>query len=329
VATVVEVKPENRWRGRFSVLKTTREPKRGLGADYFAYVCTAEKESLKLDEQVVVIRRFDTGEEPGGDEELRGEMRPPQMRARCRLTVPYPEMSAGQVRIDQTVRNALGMQVKPTPQDTVDLAPLHRSPARAWGERLGDILLRRRYLFMRVRKADPGDMEKLMARIPADSFRLLGVSSGEKVRISHPVPRGDGPDYVEKHCTLQAYPVPEEVVKRQKEGRGGLYDRYPNPDKLLDASPDLGSIYLDQAARVSLDLRTLEVVRVRRADTDAFFQRIRSFGLAVAAAAIAIIGVFPVHKTAVNGVKVLLVAFAVASVISILSLRASSYGTPD
>jgi hypothetical protein len=317
----------NLWSGSFTVHKTTTQPKRGLGAKYFAYVNPADKEALEalgLKNHLVVVRRFETAEQaPEGE-------RPPEMRARCRLRVSDGTPPAdGSIGLDQTLRNAIGIPVEPQRWHTADLGPLNRSRARSIAEALGDFILRRRYLFMRVRKADPSDMEKRMVRIPADSFRLLGVSSGEKVRIGHP-DGGPAPGFEEKHCTLQAYPVTPEIVDRQQsKSDWGLYDRYPDPDRLMKVRPDLGAIYLDQGAREKLGVRTLEVVRVRRADVDAFLQRIRSFGLAVAATAIAIIGVFPIDKTVVNGVKVLLIAVAIAVAISILDLRSSSYGSPN
>src|SRR4051812_18006563 len=186
------------------------------------------------------------------------------MRARCRLTDSSTPPTVGEIRLDQTLRNSLGIPVEPKALHTVDLAPLNHSATRERLEHLADWLLARRYLFMRVRKADPGDMEKRMVRISADSFRLLGVSPGEKLRITHPHREEDEHGFTEKACSLQAYPVTAEIESRQQEKeQGGLYGRYPNPTDLLEVKPDLGSIYLDGGAREKLGVRTLEVVRVR------------------------------------------------------------------
>jgi hypothetical protein len=312
----------NRWEGQLSVLKTTDQPERGQGATYYAYLNDGEKSELGYSGEVVVLRRFETGTPPPEGQ------RAPEMRARCRLADSAAPVVAGKVRLDQTLRNSLGIPVEPKEDHTVDLAPVTHSATRERLERFADWALARRYLFMRVRKADPGDMEKRLVRIPADSFRLLGVSPGEKLRITHPYREEGGHGFTEKTCALQAYPVTPEIVSRQ-EKKEGLYGRYPDPDQLLEVSPDLGSIYLDGGAREKLGVRTLEVVRVRRSDPDAFLQRIRSFGLAIAAAAIAIIGVFPFHKSVVNGLVVMGLALIAALFITLLNLRGSSYGSPS
>jgi hypothetical protein len=317
--------PENQWSGGFKVITTVGSAKRGLGANYFAYLSDVARDELGISGQAVVVRTFDNGLVPQGP-----ETRPPQMRARCQIAKSNREPADEEVRLDQTLRNALGIGVVPADGDEVDIYDLKRSRFRTFGERFCDWLLRRRYLFMRVRKADPADMEKRMVRIPPDSFRLLGISSGEKLRISHPTPeegQTDGP-FIEQRCTLQAYPVTPGIEERQKSSAGGLYDRYPDPGELLGVKPDLGAIYLDQSAREALGVRTLEVVRVRRADPDAFMQQIRSFGLATAAGAIAISGVFGIGKSFATGLLVLAAAILVAAAFSIFNLRASSYGTP-
>ena len=312
--------------GSYKVVTTIGSAKRGLGANYFAYLSDNARDQLGISGQAVVVRTFDTGLAPTGP-----EARAPQMRTRCQIAKSRFEPADGEVRLDQTLRNALGIKVDPAEEDEVEIYDLKRSRLRTLGERFCDWLLRRRYLFMRVRKADPSDMEKRMVRIPPDSFRLLGISSGEKLRISHPSPVEEGADgpFEEQRCTLQAYPVTPGIEKRQDESAGGLYDRYPDSTQLLGVRPDLGSIYLDQSAREKLGVRTLEVVRVRRADPDAFMQQIRSFGLATAAGAIAITGVFDIGKSFGTGMLVVAAAVVVAAAFSVFNLRASSYGSPE
>ena len=318
--------PDNQWSGGFRVITTIGAAKRGLGANYFAYLSDAAREELGISGQAVIVRTFDNGMPPQGS-----EGRPPQMRARCQIAKSKHEPGDEEIRLDQTLRNALGIGVVPEDGDEVDVFDLERSRLRTLGERFCDWLLRRRYLFMRVRKADPADMEKRMVRIPRDSFRLLGISSGEKLRISHPAPceGEENGSFKEERCTLQAYAVTSAIEERQQDSAGGLYDRYPDPGKLLGVKPDLGSIYLDQSAREKLGVRTLEVVRVRRADPDAFMQQIRTFGLATAGAAITITGLFGIGKSFGTGMLVLGAAVLVAAVFSVFNLRASSYGSPD
>lgn len=332
--------PKNRWEGEFKVGTTEGWTERGLGANYFAHLSKSDRKSLGIRGQAVVVRTFDTGEEP-----RKPELRPPQMRARCQVArsprwwqwrrrrkPQDPDPADGEVLLDQTLRNALGIKVDPDPDDEVEIYDLQRSPFRTRGERFCDWALRRRYLFMRVRKADPSDMEKRMVRIPRDSFSLLGINSGEKLRISHLTREGGamvGP-FKERRCSLQAYPVTQAIEERQEtESEGGLYDRYPRSLRLLGVRPDLGSIYLDRSARKKLDVRTLEVVRVRRTDPDAFMQQIRSFGLATAAAAITVSGIFGFGESLQTGAIVLGIALFVAVVFSIFNLRTSSYGSPE
>jgi hypothetical protein len=317
--------PKNHWTGDYKVVTTIGSAKRGLGANYFAYLSDRARDQLEFSGHAIVVRTFDDGTPAQGP-----EGRPPQIRARCQIAKSKWEPEDDEVRLDQTLRNALGISVDPGPEDEVKIYDLKRSGLRTLSERFCDWLLRRRYLFMRVCKADPRDMEKRMVRIPQDSFRLLGICSGEKLRISHPSPVEGKADesFEEQRCTLQAYPVTPGIEERQDESPGGLYDRYPDSTKLLGVKPDLGSIYLDQSAREKLGVRTLEVVRVRRADPDAFMQQLRSFGLATAAGAIAITGVFDIGKSLGTGMMVLGAAVLVAAAFSVFNLRASSYGSP-
>jgi hypothetical protein len=164
-----EALPKNEWRGTYKVVTTIGSAKRGLGANYFAYLSDNARDQLGISGQAVVVRTFDTGLEPSGP-----EARPPQMRTRCQIAKSRYEPADLEVRLDQTLRNALGIKVDPEDEDEVEIYDLKRSRLRTLGERFCDWQLRRRYLFMRVRKADPSDMEKRMVRIPPDSFRLLG-----------------------------------------------------------------------------------------------------------------------------------------------------------
>ena len=312
---------EPRWNGRFTVGPTSADLRGRAGAEYIACVSDATKKDLGLGRHAVVYRCFDNGEGP-----LNSIDRPPVLRARCRLRVPGDDPPSDQeILLDQTVRNAIGIPFRAEQEYTVDLAPVSRTGRRVLSEFLGNRLLARRFLFMRVCSADPGDMEKKLARIPGDCFSLLGASPGGRIVLTHAVRVDGGSALSEKQKSVQAYPLTGEIVKRrEKLELPGLYDRYPSAAELFGVVPDLAPIYLDQQARNGLDLRSLEVVMVRRDDLNAFLQRIRSFGLAVVAASIAVVGVFPIHKTPLNGLWVVLGAFVVATAISVATLRASA-----
>lgn len=315
-----------RWRGGLRVGETVPATRDGAGASYVACVNADEKWNLGLGRHAVAIRHFDNGEPRARDTD-----RAPVLRARCRLLVPKRGQPPPRTALlDQTVRNAIGIPFNADRSYTVDLAPIRRTRGQALSELLGNRILRRRYLFMRVCSADPGDMEKKMARVPADALELLGTNSGGRLVITHPI-CGEGEAYTESQISVQAYGLTDEISERRKKHReaGGLYARYPKAADLLGVDPDLASIYLDQQARSDLQVRSLEVVLVRRDDRDAFEQRIRSFGLAVVAASVAVVGVFPIDKTALNGLKVMAAALILATLISIVNLRASAVGGPS
>lgn len=319
--------PELTENGRFQVGRTESAHRRAAGAEYVACVSKSVKSELGLGSHVVATRRFDTGETPP----QKGD-RMPVLRARCRLTVREPDaQDEEKAMLDQTVRNALGIPFQDPEAYKVDLGRLDRPKRRVVSDRLGAWLLRRRAVFMRVCSADPGDMEKELARIPVDVFPLLSARPGERIVITHPVRAADREEtYTEKQSSLQAYALTVEIVERRRRGESaGLYDRYPDAASLLGVSPDLAPIYLDRQARDDLQARSLEVVRVRRDDANAFLHRIRTFGIALVGASIAIVGVFPIHKTVWNGVWVLLGALVAAIAISIISLRASAGGTGE
>jgi hypothetical protein len=99
------------------------------------------------------------------------------------------ELKEGEVALDQSFRNALGMRYQfsefpPHPEVTVSRLRIKRLAFLR--ERLSIFIFGRRYLFLRVCRAFVDDMEKGFCRIEGDSVAILGTEFGGKIRLEHP-----------------------------------------------------------------------------------------------------------------------------------------------
>ena len=128
------------------------------------------------------------------------------------------ELKVGEVALDQSFRNALGMRYQfsefpPHPQVTV--SHLRISRFTHWVERASIWVFGRRYLFLRVRRAYVDDMEKEFCRIERDSIAILGTEFGGKIRLEHPSkPPADG-SFKLKSIRIKTYQCSENMLNDQ------------------------------------------------------------------------------------------------------------------
>ena len=241
-----------------------------------------------------------------------------ELRVYGRLLVD-PSVDVGAVCMDQTLRNALGI---PYATEAGSRLPLSLHPVRlSLRNRLLDSLtwwLGRRYLFVRVAKLNPPDIEKGICRVPLDVLRLVGTVEGNRLVMVSCVPVGDG-TYWLRNESVKAFELSREVLAeratRVKEDRGlGWQARYVDAEGLLDVAPDVAGVWLDAHLRETLALSPGDAIKIRRDFVDLFKSEAVEVGILFFVSLFALNEVIsmPVHW---------LVLFAVAATALLLVLR--------
>ncbi|HHM04966.1 MAG TPA: hypothetical protein ENJ19_04380 [Gammaproteobacteria bacterium] len=205
----------------------------------------------------------------------------PELRAYGRVRLDR-NLAKRELRLDQTLRNALGIPYEIEAGERhpeLDLFPLTLGLGQTlleWFTRV----LGRRYLFLRVAKLDPPDIEKNICRVPLDALCLLGTAAGKRVVLVSCLPADDGRSYRLHNMAIKAFELSDKMVQNrvdlQQEDWGA---RYVNAAKLLGVEPDIASVYLDAHARNRLQLEAGQAVKVRRDFPDLFWAEAVEIGI--------------------------------------------------
>jgi hypothetical protein len=196
--------------------------------------------------------------------------------------------SGPQVRMDQTLRTALGIPYAEGavkgPLSGISLARLpidKRSRWKAWWLRLLGV----KYAFARVEKPYPTDIEKGICRISKDTLSIIGTDEGRRVVVVACRRNADQPDVFEtSEYATRAYDLSKDMrearaARTPEEVALGWRARYVDAPRLLGVNPDLSPIYLDQHARDALGVNPGDAVRVRRDFVDLYMSQAFEFGV--------------------------------------------------
>jgi hypothetical protein len=294
------------------VKPTKPEQRRKSKSDYIACINKSVKKDRGLGEQVALSRPVEN--DPAGRE----------LVVRCQL-VESEAIPDGEVWADQTVRNAIGIEFGDETEKAA-LAPIQRGPMEAVREHVSR-LLGRRFVLLRVCKADPPDLEKDIARISPEIFALLGIRPGDRMFISCPVPRSDGPGYDECTHTLRANELPEQMLaerERNEEDEAKLefQARYLSAKRLVGVKRDIGRIFLDEEARSRLgNAAPLQVVKVRRASGNAVGQELLGFGVVFFISGFAVSSVLPWGDSWLKTGVIVAIAAVATAIFVVINLR--------
>lgn len=210
-------------------------------------------------------------------------------------------LSNDEIRMDQTLRNAIGIPFtlkKPMRYDLL-IDPIKINVYQKFRnfvtKRLG-----RRYLFLRVSKPNPPDIEKNICRVPSDALSLMGTDIGSKIVLISPIKNKKTPSsYTLKNYSIKAFDLNKElVVHRDNEEKihykkKGWNARYVNASKLLGVEPDIGRIMLDLHVRNFLKVHPGDPIKVRRNFTDLFRRQIMEVGILISISSIALTRLIP------------------------------------
>lgn len=306
---------------KFEVLRT--ENREGADGDYIVCVNESVKKILKLGNLAVVVYR------------------PPklnvELKAHCRVVIDN-KLSNEQVRLDQSVRNAIGIPYGKEGEEgvKVELHPLCLSV----GQRLHYHLSRLfgwRYLFFRVCKSDTPDLEKDLCRIPSDAFRLLGCEAGDTVICEAPV--FENGRYKLRTYKIKAYEAVREFIEERerkeeeetKKAEKSLDARYHSAKELLEVEPDIPRIFFDWHTREALgllegDLKKLggelHPVKARREITNLFFKELVGFGIMVLLSLLSALSIFAGYRPSlVKAIAILVTLTAFSFLIMTMKIR--------
>jgi hypothetical protein len=194
------------------------------------------------------------------------------------------------VGADQSLRSAVGIPFKQTTANPceVELYPVKGRLRPGRRDRRLVRWLGWRYLLMRVVPADVPDMEKALARIPDDAFRLLGSATGDRLRVESVVSREGGPYELEDRG-IRAYALSKAIEDRRRDSAEPYVGaRHPDPEGTLGVTPDILAIYLDASDRARLGVEPLDPVAVRPDLFHLLARELREVGLAFFLSAFAI-----------------------------------------
>lgn len=242
------------------VYATSGEDRQRCGHDYIVAVSKELAKSHDLNNVLeIVVERPSNGDQPA----LRVSA---SLRVDSNLeTLATREYS--KIRMDQTLRTALGL---PFTRDSIkakldlQIFPLQTNKLKWLKQRLLNIL-GVKYIYARVEKPDPTDIEKNICRISKDALAIIGTDEGRRVVILACRRESESHVPCPTEIAIRAFDLKQthrsEPDSHDKEGWGA---RYVNFSKLLGVSPDLSPIYLDEHARAALGVVPGQAVRVRR-----------------------------------------------------------------
>lgn len=212
------------------------------------------------------------------------------------------DVPRGVVEADQTLRNALGVELSEYVE--VGRAQVERS-------RIGDLLLARpHYVVCRVQHADLSTLERDACLLSPLAMTLLGVASGNELVIQG----NPGADGAVPEIRLAAHAVPPEAQDLRERLSGGVDTRYPSTRDALGVFPDLPWIFLDAGARDRLGLgRTkLAAVRVRTSRKNQIGTEIRELLVVLAVAFVGLAQVVKSWEVIAVGLAAIIVVMLVA-----------------
>lgn len=182
------------------------------------------------------------------------------------------DMDPGEIRLDQTLRNAIGIPF--------DLGGARAYPLELFPLKLGFLAslrelatrwLGRRYLFLRVAKLNPPDIEKDICRVPLDALRLMGTAEGNRIVLVSCVPQGPGRPYVLRNASIKAFELSDDMLAaRQALQQADWSARYVDFCALMEIKPDIAAVFLDAHVRERLQLAQGDAIKVRRDFIDLF-----------------------------------------------------------
>lgn len=219
------------------------------------------------------------------------------------------------IRVDQTLRMALGIDYGFDTNNTiVKIHPLKLTWIQILKSYIAS-MLGKRFIFFRVSKAYIQDMEKNLCRIPPETHILLGCEVGDSILLESLIFQGDF--YRLKEFKIKAYISSEKMIEnREKNEEQNINARYPSAELLLNIKQDIPRIFLDLQARKTLQIDSLDSIRVSRDIFNLFLKQIREFGIIFFLSILAGVRVFPFEF-----IYLILISILIALTLVLINIR--------
>lgn len=249
-----------------------------------------------------------------------------RLQVLCRLLVDDDPPAPNAVRLDQTLRFAIGIPHQTT-AEKVWLHPVHASwmfrARESIASYFGTQVVIGRATVSWLSAAEKGVVEVRDRVLP-----LLGCEQGGRVRFH-------GLDWSTRRAAFDVFTASVPVLgvdhdtaaQRVRGKEPGDSDLYVDPRSLFGFTEEYGQqedipeVWMDQAVRDLVGTPVLTPVRIRRSVRSSIASEFRTTGLFVALAVVALTQVFGVQSGVVPGLAALGVSFTVAMVIIAWGLR--------
>lgn len=275
----------------FEIDGTSDEHRKACPDDFVVVMNPLLAKKFNLKHWVIVTREVEDEDNKEGSKK-----KPLRIYA---LAVPDEKLEMNQIRMDQTLRNALGIPFEAGRHERKDLKffPLEFD----WKQKLRRFItghLGRRYLFLRVAKPHPPDIEKNICRVPNDAMALMGTTEGNRIFPVSCIEKNTG-IYTLKNCSVKAFDLnnamnEQRIIEEDKDfEKKGWLARYVKTSELLQVKPDIAPIFLDRHIRSELEVEPGDPIKVRRNFPDLFKQQLLEVGIVLTISAVALTGLFP------------------------------------
>jgi hypothetical protein len=311
--------------------------------DYIISVSRETKKRLGLGWFAVVSRRT----RYTGPDDLHAELRSrkvnlaPEFRIHARVIVfseraiervkdedTRTDMKVGldEVRMDQSIRNAIGIPFK-YEGTRVTVWPINMTRWRRLTYSTRYLIanfLGFRYFFYRVCSAHIHDMEKGICRVPTDTFPILGTDAENKLVFESPVENTDNPrTYRLVTLSIASHELTSEILDQRKKNESLNETRWLKPSSWLpEANPDIDRVFIDATDRDNLGIiQQMSPIKARRDIADLLLSQILGVGLFFFVSIISIGALWPLEKSWTNFTILLLFGVLLATLLMIILLR--------
>lgn len=199
-----------------------------------------------------------------------GEIKNRKLRIVAKVYKPDERMGENEVRVDQTLRNAIGIPAHISGRERVHIQR-HVGLGSSLLSRLITWILGVQDQVLRVHPSDTPAMEKQICLLHKEAMGIIGVGVGDFIRVESPY---------SKPLSLRVLELTDQIKRRREQQIENDPDRYPPCSKYLKlGSPDLPWILMDWHARDALKVDVCDPVIVRRDALHILYKNLNSFAI--------------------------------------------------
>jgi len=199
-----------------------------------------------------------------------GETRNRRLRIVGNVHKHDKRMGENEIRVDQTLRNAIGLPVHVSGEEQVQIQK-YVGPKPSFLNRFVTRLLGVQDQVLRVHPSDTPAMEKQVCVLHKEAMNIIGVEVGDFVIVESPY---------RKPISLRVLELSDEMKEEREKQIQNDSNRYPPCSEYLNLGrPDLPWILMDWHARDSLKVEVCDPVIVKRDLSHILYRNLNSFAI--------------------------------------------------